>query len=116
MCTEEDLAMEQEIKRRIIYSNPMFARAKSEVGTGQNLLARRRKMPIEMFKYNQQQKSSPTRYRNFSVNEKLISNNDSDEEDATSHDPILNLPHMCMQVKQKQNLEKLLQVSKKKVK
>ncbi len=45
MCTEEDLEMEQEIKRRIIYSNPMFARAKSEMGTGlNNLLSRRRKL------------------------------------------------------------------------
>ena len=49
-----------------------------------------------MFKYNQQQNSSPTRYRNFSVNEKLISNNDSEEEDSTNHDPLLDLPHMCL--------------------
>ena len=45
MCTEEDLAMEQEIKKRIIYTNhPMFARAKSEMDTGLNLLNRRRKL------------------------------------------------------------------------
>jgi len=26
----------------------------------------------------------------------LISKNDSEEEDSSIHDPILNLPHMCM--------------------
>lgn len=43
---------------------------------------------------------SPSRHFNFSVNEKSMSNNDS-EEDFLNREPALNLPHMCMQVKQK---------------
>ena len=117
MCTDEDLEMEENIKKRILTSNPLFVRAKSELGKGFNLISGRRHL---YFQYGQKVKSnkqsiSPSRHFNFSVNEKSMSNNDS-EEDILSREPALNLPHMCMQVKQKQNLEKLLQVSKRKVK
>lgn len=101
--------MEQEIKKRIINtSNPMFHRAKSEMMAGlHNLLAQR--------KYREQVGTShqrtPMRQRNISVNEQKLTNENSDLDSSTG-DPILNLPHMCMQVKQKQNLEKLLKVSK----
>lgn len=42
MCTEEDLEMEEKIKKRILTSNPVFVRAKSEMGNAVNLISRRR--------------------------------------------------------------------------